>query len=1023
MAKKYRLSITQILVCLIAFTALSKPLSSQVLAPEQTENKWLALAKQQFLDGHYRAAIQSADKYLSLPSTTNAKQYYKKDEATYYKTVAAIKLNDADGIDHAGDYVYGTANPTYKQRTAFALAQYYFNNNQLGEAIEYYEMAGIANLDNREIADAKFELAYAYFNNNQLEQAAPLLAAIKEIDGKYNIAANYYYGLLAYNNGNYDAALESFKKVEKNPEYESMVPYYIAEIHYFKGEKEKAQKEALRLIQKREKTYYHNELHLLVAQIYFEEGNYDAALPYFEHYYNNTDIIRKEDLYEFAYCYYDASKWEQAIDKLKQLSDTKDSLGQTSMYLLGDCYLKTGDKLSARNAYSICADMPYISAQKEASLFLSAKLSYDLGYNAEAIYYINLLLADFSRSRFADEANTMLSDLLIKTSNYAEAYNALQEVATKTSDYARVSQKVTYGYAMQLLQAGQTAEAEALLNKSLKYPVDNTYTTASNFWKAEIAYQNQQYADVLKHATAYLNNQEGRKWVTYLSPSASEQNILLNMGYASMELGKYDEAQTYFNKSKLLTQQQDSAIAIATTLKEADAVFMQKNYPKAIELYNSVIAANSPEKDYALYQKAIILGLQGQNKEKVTLLQGLVETSKMYAYEARYEMALTYIEEDKYSAAIKTLTPLTEAYDRRNLAPKAWMKIGFSYQQVGQLQKAINAYKAIAEQYPTSEERPPALEALKSLYIQTNQPKAYVQLLKDNNMAEEHQNATDSTYYAAAETQFADNNFEAAITSFQKYIAEFPNGIFITKANYYTAESYKKLNKETEALSYYDAVLANNWSNFSENSALQAAVIAFNNKDYTKATQYYSLLRNSALETESLKIAYNGLMQSYYLQGDLNNAALFADTLSSLPGIDENTLTNINLYKAKAFKEQKDYPAALEAYKKITDAKKADVAAEARYNIAELYFLQGQVTEAEEAASETIKKSLGSDYWVVKSYLLLADVLTSQKDYFNAQATLKSIIKNTKIEELKTIAKDKLSEVKKLDKKESKLSE
>ncbi len=1025
MAKKNILSITRCLVCFIALAAVGKPASSQINAPEQPENKWIRLAEEEFLNGHYRAAMQAANKYLSLPATnhTGAKHYYKQDKANYYKTVASLKLNDINSIDDAVDYVNNTANPTYKQRAAFAVAKYYFENNQLNSAIRYYEMAGIANLNNDEIADSKFELAYAYFNNNQLDAAAPLLAAIKGIDGKYHDAANYYYGLLAYNNGNYDEALESFKKVDNHPDYKDMVPYYIAEIHYFKGDKGRALKEAQKLINRRKKIYYDNELYLLVAQIYFEQGNYEDALQYFEHYYEHTDQIRKEDLYEFAYCYYKQAQWSEAIDKFKQLSDTKDSLGQTSMYLLGDCYLKTNDKLSARNAYSICADMPFISSQQEASLFLSAKLSYDLGYNAEAIYYINLLLADYSESKYADEANTMLSDLLIKTSNYAEAYSALQEVKTKNEDYPRVAQKVNYGYAVQLLQSGQLDKADELLTHSLSSPVDPTYTTAANFWKAELAYRKKDYKTVLTQTNAYLNNTEGRKWVELLSPSASEQNVYLNMGYAAMELGKYDDAQSYFSRSRALSQYQDSVLTIASTLREADAVFMQKDYERAIQLYDSVITANGPETDYALFQKAIILGLQDKNKEKLSILSDLVASSKNYELQARYEMALTYIEDDKYAKAITTLQPLTEAYEHRNLAPKAWMKIGFAYQQLNKLPKAIEAYKTIVTQYPTSEEKQTALDALKSLYIQTNQPNAYVALLKENNIASPDQNTSDSTYYAAAESQFAAENYEDAISSFKQYINEFPTGIFITKANYYTAESYRKLNKDVEALPFYDAVLENNWSNFSENSALQAANIAFSNKQYPQAAHYYDLLRGSAMGTESLKIAYNGLMQSAYLQDDINTAAAYADTLSEMPGIDEQMKTTINLYKAKSYKKNKDYDAAMKAYEQITGAKTASIAAEARYNIAELHFLQGNIDEAEKAASETIKKSAGSEYWVIKSYILLADVLTRQKDYFNAKATLKSIVKNAKITELKKEAEEKLEEVKQLEKKESKLSE
>jgi uncharacterized protein HemY len=56
-----------------------------------------------------------------------------------------------------------------------------------------------------------------------------------------------------------------------------------------------------------------------------------------------------------------------------------------------------------------------------------------------------------------------------------------------------------------------------------------------------------------------------------------------------------------------------------------------------------------------------------------------------------------------------------------------------------------------------------------------------------------------------------------------------------------------------------------------------------------------------------------------------------------------------------------------------------------------------------------IKKAGSYEYWVTKSYVLLGDVYTKQKDWFNAEATFKSIIENATIAELKAEAQQKLA--------------
>lgn len=1011
-----------IIICLSAGLFFASPAAGQEHTPYKQENKWLVLAEEQFQQGHYTVAAQSAMQYMrSLRPNTDVAQMPEVEKARFYLTVSNLRLETTGAVDSATGFIATTPNATYKQRAAYALAQHFFSHNQYISAIPYYEMADIANLSNKEIANSKFELAYCYFNSKQFDRAAPLFASIKELEGKYYAAGNYYHGLLAYNHSNYPEALQSFERIANEKEYKSIVPYYIAEIYYFTGDRERAFNEAMDLVKRPEKSYYHNELHLLIAQILFEDERYGEALPYFEQYYNSADKIRKEDLYEMAYCYYRVKEWKNAIDKFKPLSNAQDSLGQTAMYLLGDCYLKTGDKKSARNAFSICANMSFNPAQQEAAMLLTARLSYEMGYNDEAISYVNALLNTYPNSSFRDDAKTLLSDLLIKTSNYREAYDVLADVTKRDAEYRRTYQKVTYGYAMTYLQNGNYHTADSLLEQSLKYSSDNGYQGAATFWKGDVAYKLKRYADAIRYSK-YFISQGSHTQVQYLSPAATLQNAYLNIGYSSMELGDFAAAQDYFSKAQQTTEG-DGVLAANAILREADAVFMQKEYAKAISLYDKVIALNKEDADYARFQKAIIMGLQGKNADKAAMLQSLISSNSAYATNARYELALVYIEDDKYQQAISMLEPLTGSFEGRAFATRAWMKIGFAYQQLSDEAKAIEAYKHVVLEYPGSEERPAALDALKSLYIQTNQPASYTKLLKEANLSPEDNSSADSTYYAAAEAQFSAGNWQKAKQAFGQYLANHPTGVFVTKAHYYKGESHYNLKEYSDALKEYDALLNSTWNQFSENSSKRAASIAYLNKDYQSAINYYTMLRNNAMSAENLQLAYSGLMQSNYHLKNFEPAYTYADTLSTLPDIDENTMADVQLFKARSLQQANKQNEALTVYRQLETAKKSAVAAEARYQVAAIYLQQNKLKEAEEAANNTIRQSAGNDYWVVKSYILLADVLAQQKDYFNAKATLQSIVKNTKIAELKEEATKKLAAVKELEKKQSKLSE
>ncbi len=999
---------------------------AQVLTPDIPQNRYLILIEEQYLQEHYSLAAQSARQYLAAQADKNfTEKAADAEKAKYFLALAGLKADLPGCTDDAISAMGTVVNTAYHQRIAFTLAQYYFKHNDLAGAIPLYESSGIGNLNNTEIADAKFELAYCYFNNHQFDKAEPLLLSIKELkDGKYYMSGNYYYGLLAYNKNKYKEALKSFERIKDAKEYRNVVPYYIAEIYYFMGNKAKAFRLADTLIRAREKSFYDNELHLLAAQCLFEDQKYTEAHPYFDYYYTNADKIRKEDLYEMAYCDYRTNEWAKAIEKFEMLSNTQDSLGQSSVYLLGDCYLKVGDLQSARNAFGICADMEYNPRQQEASMIVYSKISYETGYEDEALRQLYNLLTTFPNTKYKDEANTLISGLLIKTNNYSEALKHLEKVKLKDEGYKQVFQKATFGFAVQQFRNGDLNSALKYFTLSTKYPVNADYEGAANFWKGELAYHLHHYSDVVTCSLDFINKKNNKVQIEHISPLATVQHAYLNMGYAAMETQNYMSAQNYFSRAQEV-QSKDNYSGLIATLREADAVFMQKNYSRAIVLYDKIIATDNIDADYARYQKSILLGLLGKNSEKIAVLKSLINAipPSAYANHARYEMAVTYLDDDKYALALPYLQQLTDSVKDKSYAPKAWMKMGFVYQQLNENNKAIEAYKHVLIDYPASEDRFSALDALKSLYIQTNQPAAFTRMLKDNKLPNAESSSIDSTFYAAAETQFANGKWEEARIGFENYLQQYPNGIFAVKAHYYRAESNFQLKKYKDALPDYDMTLSGKWNDFFENSARRAAGIAYAEKDYNGAYMYYQKLRASALTNRMIELSYDGLMKSGFNIDKFSETSSYADSLLAMPGISAETINDAQYYKAKSLQHTGNLEASIKLYRQLSANKNGDIAAESRYHIAEILFKQNNTKAAEPAANDAIHLSAGYDYWIVKSYILLSDILVKEKDYFNAKATLESVVKHTKIEELKQEAVKKLDEVKKSEKHKSKLSE
>ncbi|HWC54021.1 MAG TPA: tetratricopeptide repeat protein, partial [Chitinophagaceae bacterium] len=163
----------------------------------------------------------------SLESTDKVNNPVTAQEIGYYTIVCALKQNEGRAEQQALEYIDLEKNVARTEMMSFHLGEYYFRQQRFAEAAQQYEQTNIDNLSNREIADMKFHQGYSYFTLQRFAQAKPLFNTIRSIKDDPNyIDANYYYGFLAFKDGQYSEALQSFKIVENEKNYASVVPYY-----------------------------------------------------------------------------------------------------------------------------------------------------------------------------------------------------------------------------------------------------------------------------------------------------------------------------------------------------------------------------------------------------------------------------------------------------------------------------------------------------------------------------------------------------------------------------------------------------------------------------------------------------------------------------------------------------------------------------------------------------------------------------------------------------------------------------
>ncbi|MBI1782442.1 MAG: tetratricopeptide repeat protein, partial [Sphingobacteriales bacterium] len=424
----------------------------------------------------------------------------------------------------------------------------------------------------------------------------------------------------------------------------------------------------------------------------------------------------------------------------------------------------------------------------------------------------------------------------------------------------------------------------------------------------------------------------------------------------------------------------------------------------------------------AAFQKAMITGINNPSEKikQLTNLQRLYPSSELIG-ESNMEIANTLIADEKFREAIPYLNNVLSSTNL-SLKPKALLRLGLVYYNIDKNPEALDAYKKLITQYPNSPESDEAMQNIKAIYVEMGKPNEYVDFVKsagkDVNVSE-----ADSLTYAAAELKYTNGDCPGAVDQFDNYLSKFPDGANAVKAYYFKSECYSQRKDWKNAVAGYEAVVNKGNSNYLEKAALQAArIYYFEMQDYPHAETYYEKLRSVASTTENQLESRRGLLRCNYQLKQYKEAAEVARELLANKGVTSDDKALGSLVTAKNFQLQQQYDQAINNFKQVITLNKGSWAAEARYEIAACYYSLNSLSNAEKSAFEVINKSGSYDYWVTKAYILLGDVYTAQKDYFNAKATYQSIVDNATNLELKNEAQQKLDKVKALEAEGSKVN-
>jgi TolA-binding protein len=274
----------------------------------------------------------------------------------------------------------------------------------------------------------------------------------------------------------------------------------------------------------------------------------------------------------------------------------------------------------------------------------------------------------------------------------------------------------------------------------------------------------------------------------------------------------------------------------------------------------------------------------------------------------------------------------------------------------------------------------------------------------------------DSLSYESAFILYQKENYEKSSKVFGNYIQRFPGGYFILKANYFKAESDYKQKKYDDALVHYEYVANALRNEYSERCTRQSAVLLNLRKNYEKAFDYFAALERIASTRENLQLALLGQMRTCSFLGRIDSAAQASFRYLGSAIAQKEGVIEANAFIGRYYILNQNYDSALISYQTVLKENKGLLGAEAKYHVALVQFQKKDYKASQKTIFELNDKFSAFEFWVAKGFLLLADTYLQQKDYFQAKATLQSLIENYDGKEILDQCKSKLTEIESLEK-------
>ncbi|MCR9015605.1 tetratricopeptide repeat protein [Aquiflexum gelatinilyticum] len=927
----------------------------------------------------------------------------------FYHSVSALKIENPGSTDLVNHFIRNYPNHPKKNEAAFILGSFYFDRKNYREAIPAFQKIEASAIKPEKKSEIYFKTGYSYFLLKDFKNALNYFNQVKVEKGGYSADAYYYAGFISKESGNYDQAIKDFKEAEKASFYASKVPYMLAGIYYQQGYFDELIAYAEPVLKSRPNLDRKEEIHLFLAEAYFEKRNFAAAAQNYDLFVNarKRDLDRSQ-VYKAGVAQFETGNFQRASDYFKVSAVIEDEIGQVSSYYLGHAYLKLNNPQFASTSFNAAYKNTSNPNIREDALVNFAKVNLERGSFQEAVNALDAYLDNYPNGIYANEAENLLTDALINTNNYLRAIEHIEKMSRKSERLKAAYQKITFYQGLVYYRDKKHDLATNYFDKSLASPIDKDLVIQAHFWKGEnFAATNRSPQAIKSYET-----------LQSLKPKITDPYLVKSyygLGYTYFNLQQYTKAENQFRQYVDKGGKNDDPDKYDEALvRLGDVYFVQKKFTESQSAFQRAINEGGSSVDYAYFRSGVVFNFQNRNTEAISQLDRLISgyPNSLYFEDAIYQKSQINMEESRYADAREGYSSLISSRPNSQFVPFALEGRAVANFSLQNYDQTIEDYKRILQNHPNSSNAEAALVGLQEALALQGRSEEFSQYLGTYRNANPDNKSLQNLEYEAAKNLYFSNSFDQAINAFLGYLKNYPQSANRDEANYFIADAHYKLGQKEKALEYFYLIEKVKASTQRIKAVQRIAALEMEQSNYKQAIGFYrEAINYSRNKIEEFEV-FSGLMNAYYQTQKFDSAGYFADRVVQLGSVTQDAVPEATLLKAKSQREMGKETEADETLMELINEYKTVHGAEGLFLLAE-----GQSQKQNyEQSNNTIFDFSGPffpyDYWYGRCFILLADNYLKLDEVFQAKATLESILENSNNDEVKEMANKKLAEIK-----------